>query len=250
MIKINLLPQELAGAKAAGPSFQAGGSLLIALVAIVLLVVNVGLGGYMYFQYSDAMAERNRLQREADAIEEELAETEVQYEEMKTSIERMERLISVAEALDPPDRILWARKLNMLPLLVPEGVYLTEIEVTRNVRLVETDAYLDARNRWEREREGPPPEVEREPVISQTLVLQGVAYVDGGTPNQRLEQLIRFSDNLRGDSVRVPFDREPAFFMEGFTGGIRPSPVSGARIEGREVSRFSFTMNTQARRIR
>lgn len=254
MIKINLLPQEMAGGRpgtaAAGSSFDAGGTAVVALVLLVIFGINIAAGGYLFYTYNEARSKFETTKIEADAIAEELRTTEIKYRDTKSSIERMERMISVAESLDPPDRLLWARKLNMLPLLVPQGIFLTQIDVTREIREVETQASIARRNEWEKARQGPPPEVEKNPVVTQTMNLRGISYAEGGTQNERLEQIITFYRNLQREPVQLPFDDEPTEFLTGFTPNIATSPVSGTTIEGRDVSQFSFTIRTIPREIK
>ncbi len=256
MIKINLLTQDLAQGPGGGPSAPSSATALVTAILVAVFLVNVAIGGGMYYYVSSAQAERDAVRDEANELREELEEMQIVYDERRLDLERMEELIDVAEALDPPDRLLWSRKLNMLPLIVPEGVFLTQIRVNQRVTEVETQSSIERRRAWEQQRgqrgapQQPPP-IERSPVYQQTLVLDGVAYVAGGTDTQRLEQLSLFAQNLRERRVTLPFDTEETAerFIDGFSPNIDPAPAYGSQIEGRDVLVFSFSMETLPMRI-
>lgn len=82
------------------------------------------------------------------------------------------------------------------------------------------------------------------------MTLDGVSHVDQGNPNARLDQITAFFRNLQSRQVTLPFRKETRSFMEGFMPTIDPSPVSSTTIEGREVSRFKFTMRTKSTTIK
>lgn len=256
MIKINLLPQEMMGGKAAGPS-PAGpnaGALLVALVLLILFGLNGAGAFFLFTQYSGAEAEYESIRTQAADVKRQLQDTELKYKDAKGSIERMQKLLKVAEQLDPADRVLWSRKLNMLPYLIPEGVYLTEIRVTQTVREKDSDESVKARNDWQKstdKKKSPtPPPLVKIPVITQTLVLRGISYVPDGTGVQRLQQITDFYNNMMQKKVQVPFDKEPKSFMEGFIGRPNPSALLARTAEGREVSAFSFTITTKSTELR
>lgn len=249
MIKINLLPQEMAGGRAAPGAAPASGSALVALILILVFGIDIVLGGYLFYTHSTSQQRLKDVEARAAAVEESLNEVQSEYNEVQLDMDRMERLIQVAQALDPEDRLLWSRKLNMMPLLIPQGVYLTQIRVTQSVSEVETDESIRRRNEWEKTRKGQPPPVDRVPVYQQTLHMDGVAYIDQGDENQRLAQIIQFHRNLVREEVKLPFDDEESRFLEGFVPNVRPSAVSASTVAGREVSVFTFTVNTKKMKI-
>lgn len=256
MIKINLLTQDMMQGAGGGPSAPSSGTTLVTGVLLAVFLLNAAIGGAMYYYVSTAQAERNVVSAEAAELREELEEMEIVYDERRLDLQRMEELIEVAESLDPPDRLLWSRKLNMLPLIVPEGVFLTEIRVTRRVTEVQTQRSLERQRAFEQrrgQRGAPtqPPPIERAPVYRQTLVMDGVAYVAGGSDTQRLQQISLFAANIRDRRVALPFDDEESAerFIDGFSPNIEPAPATASQIEGREVLVFSFTMETLPLRI-
>lgn len=246
MIKINLLPQELAGGRASSSTASEGVGVVV-LIVVLALALNAGLGFYAYSLQTSSRKLLAETDAEARKVKKELAETQVQYDEAKLSLERMRKLIEVATKLDPDDRLLWSRKLNALPLLVPEGVFLTEVSVTQKVTEKETEASIKARNEWNKKgsKKGTPPEVVKVPVFQQTLVLNGVAYVEGGTDTQRLDNIVRFNNNLQRMKVQLPFDKAPSAFLDGFVPIITLSPVTGQTLDGRDVTSFRFTINSK-----
>ncbi len=249
MIKINLLPQEMAGARAGGAESQGTGTALVALILLILFGADLAIGGYLFFTYTSVDEREDQIEAEAAQVQAELEEVESQYTEVNTNLERMQKLIQVAEALDPPDRLLWSRKLNQLPLLVPDGVFMTQLNVNRQVNEVETEASIKRRNEWEKEREGSPPTPVKVPVYTQTLNLHGVAHVDQGSETQRLQQIVQFHSKLMDERVTLPFDEEPSRFIDGFTPRFRLSPVSTGQIMGREVSEFIFTIDAKKMKV-
>lgn len=249
MIKINLLPQEMAGGRAgAGAPSGGAGSALVFMILLIVFVLDAAIAGVLFVNWNKAKSEYESVKKQSDAVAKELKETEVLYSETKSSLERMSKLIAVARALDPPDRLLWSRKLNALPLLVPEGVFLTQVQVKQKVSEKETPESLKRRNEWEKstnKNKGPAPIKEMVPLYQQTLTVDGVAYVQDGTDNQRLQQIVRFQGNLRDGKVKLPFDKETTSFMDGFIPTVIPSPLSGTQLEGRDVTNFKFTINTK-----
>jgi hypothetical protein len=241
----------MAGGRAAGGSSSAEeGTAVVLLVIIVLLLLNVGAGGYILMQRNSSqslLAEERRLAAIVDA---ELKTTKVEYDELNTSLETMRRLIELAERLDPPDRVLWSRKLNALPMLTPTGVFLTQIEVTQRIQEVDTPESTEAYNRWLQNRRGPQPVIEKVPVVTQQLVMRGISYVESGTATQRLEQYEQFVRNLRSRQVRLPFDQEPSSFMEGLVDLIQLSPYDQTTMQGRDVGTFTVTLTTKPVTIR
>ena len=256
MIKINLLPQEMIGGKAAGPS-PAGanaGSLLVTLVLLLLFATNAIVGFLLFSRWSAASTRHTEISIKAKKAKSDLQDTELRYKDTKGSIERMQKLLKVAQQLDPPDRLLWSRKLNMLPYLVPEGVYLTQIAVTQTTREKDSDESVKARNDWakstDKKKSPQPPPLVKIPVIFQTLTLRGISHVPDGTGVQRLEQITGFHRNMVTQKVQVPFDKEPKSFLDGFINRPVPTSVLGKTLEGREVSVFSYSLITTSTELR
>lgn len=252
MIKINLIPEEMASGKEGGQAVftESSGSLLVAAVLLVLFAANAAMGGYLLVTKRSSEARLAEVKAEAETIKSTLRETESLYRTEQADLRRMERLISVARSLAPADRLMWARKLNMLPLLIPEGVYLEMIEVSQTVNERETDESIRRRNEWMKNRRGESPPVERVPVYNQTLRLQGIAYVPDGTDTQRLSQLLEFFNALAEKQVRLPFEQEPTTFMTNFRRGVNLFPITQKRVAGRDVTEFRVDLTARPMTIR
>jgi Tfp pilus assembly protein PilN len=252
MIKINLLPEDMMGGKGGGgiASTESTGSVIVTLVLLVLFGANAAFGGYLLYTKSNTQARLTEAKAEAEQIKADLKETETTYRTAQADIQRMERLIDVARSLAPPNRLLWSRKLNMLPLLVPEGVFLEGIEVSQTVTERETEDSIKRRNDWMKTKRGNPPAVVRVPVYQQVLRLQGIAYVPDGTDTQRLQQFIEFVRNIQEKAVKLPFEAEPRQFMTHFNAQADFFPVSQKTIAGRNVTEFRVDLRTKPLTIR
>ncbi len=240
MIRINLLPQEASGKaiKSAGPSGSGGilvGGILVITYAVILVAA--------YWVYSGQQAEMKKeaaLKAEAAKIAKEIEAKRKEYKEINEALDVLRNQNSVLEILDPEKRLFWAEKLNILPMLVPDGVYLTEIKVTEDIREVETPESRRRHAEWAKTRKGNQPPKETKPVIKQKLELSGVSYVQDGTSDQRLQLVIDFHNSLNYDLVRVPYSGEKTGFLEYMQPGINFDPVEGEKVTGRDVMKFKF----------
>jgi hypothetical protein len=121
--------------------------------------------------------------------------------------------------------------------------------VTQKVTEVQTEESVKQMNDWAKTKKGPQPLPVRVPVINSTMILKGLAYVEQGNPNQRLEQINLFNMNLRTKKVKLPFDAEPSSFMDEFSPTIIYAPTSTSTVDERSVSNFTFTLNAKPMRI-
>lgn len=250
MIKINLLQQEAGGSRAlAGPSMSApgGGTFMVAGILLAAFVVILGYGGLRFFTWQNDVAATQQVRNRAAALEREIRQKEDQFEELQ-EIERVLRnQIALLETLDPPDRLFWAEKLNLLPMYVPDGVFLTTIRVTESSREVETAESRRRQDDWRRRparTRGPQPPQQYQTVITQQLQLDGVSYVTDGTSDNRLALITTFLRDLQTKEVTSPSTGEPTMFMNNFR-DITYSNIEGVTLAGRECSRFSFTLRAR-----
>ena len=143
-IKVNLLPREAAAAPArAGlavrmPKLAVGGGLLtqIATGALVLLIVVLGLMGYMAWRDKGAFAkEITGLKAQNDALKAQLTELRV-AEEAKREIQRRIEIIGrVAKSQGVP-----VAMMNGVLKAVPQGIWLTSLEMKPQEMKVKVDA--------------------------------------------------------------------------------------------------------------
>lgn len=251
MITINLLQTETRSKAAAsiGEPSQASGGVLVAVVLLAVFGLAGGLLAYFYLdlarvqnEQAEIRQERNSLRAERDALEEE-------YETLREALETLRNQDRMLAILDPEDRLYWAEKLNILPMYVPDGVFLTRIRVTEQVQEVETPESRQAYEAWERQRrrgtrEDPPRRV-MVPVIRQTLELDGVAYEPDGTSADRLSKIIAFYNALENDRVELPFSGEEVSFMDNMSSPITYRPFTESAVQGREVTEFRFVIQSR-----
>lgn len=250
MIKVNLLPQEVAvtGRAAARPlGGPVSGGAVVAL-ALVLAYVLVSIVGFLviYKRIQSDSAVKIAEQKYQKVLDD-IAKLEKNFKELKTLRALYENQLEVLNALDPKERLLWCEKFNLLPQLVPEGVFLTRIKVDEEVKEVETAESLRRQQEWQKAgSRGARPPVVKKPQIRQTLTLEGVAYLEGGQSDRRLELIIAFLNSLRSKEAVVPYTKKAKSFMEIFEGeDVSWDPIIGDRVADREVSRFVFKIKTR-----
>lgn len=251
MIEINLLPEterkgrataaRKPGAAAGGPSGMEGLAVLAFAAIVTIVVVAGGL-----FSFSKVRAAEQHVQAKRQELRK--VENEIQKHAREArQIRRMREVLNnqweVLQALDPPDRILWAEKLDMLANLMPPNVFLTNIEVTENLVEVETQASIRNRRRWERnDKQGPRPPVVKKPVITYRLVLKGLTT--GSDNVEQFDNVLKFHQALVNHE-RVDEDGVKRAFMDGFNPNIEFESVRATLYQGFPVNEFSFRMRTK-----
>lgn len=226
----------------------AGGGAVVALFLVVAYLVVIAVGLYVFngkYQSDNAVRQAESAKKDAQA---KIDKLEKEFTELKTIKALYENQLEVLKALDPPDRLLWCEKLNLLPQLVPEGIYLTRVKVDETVKEVETPDSIRKNREWAQAgRKGAKPQTVKKPVITQTLTIEGVVYVEGSQADKkRLQLYIDFVQNLRNKEAIIPFTQKPKSFMDFFKGEEVAEPFVGDTIAGREVSRFTIKLRTQA----
>jgi Tfp pilus assembly protein PilN len=249
MIKINLLQQEGGGRAMAGSSVPApgGGTFLVAGILLAAFVVILGYGGFRFVTWQADVARTQEVRSKNEALGREITQKEEQFEELQELERVLKNQIALLETLDPPDRLFWAEKLNLLPLYIPDGVFLTTIRVTESSREVETSDSRRRQDEWRRKpsrSRGPQPAQEFQTVITQQLVLEGVSYVAEGTSDDRLALIATFLRDLQNKEVTSPSTGESVMFMENFR-DINYSDIEGVTLAGRECSKFAFTLRAR-----
>lgn len=257
MIQINLLDQP--GAKttkvssAAGSAFSApakpSGSpavtVVVLLLAGVLLVVNAGAA---YFAYSNVLQSENSLEQVKNSqkkLKDEIAHKMSQAEQIRHYREVVSNQMDVLRSLDPPNRILWCEKINELSDLMPPKVFLSEIKVTENSKMVETQQSKDARANWEKSPKKsklPPPPVVQKPVISYDVFVTGLAL--GRDNVEQMKNVTAFHKALIENSG-VDASGKPIHFMDGFNDNIEFESLEATLYEGTPVNKFVFKLTTK-----
>lgn len=247
MIKINLLPQEAIGKAVAGPSSSGGGSVV--MVAAVLAVMYLGIIGGAWFVYQQGETAKKAeaaLKKQNDDLKTTLSDKEKEFKEVSDALAVLRNQKAVLDTLDPPDRLFWAEKWNILPALVPDGVYITDIKVTEDVKEIETEESRAAQAEFTKAKKpGTPPKKQTTPVITQKLEIMGVAYVAEGTSDQRLQLVIDFYRSLQDKKAKIPFSGEEVDFLRYMNPTISYDPVEGISVNGREVTKFKFYVQSK-----
>jgi hypothetical protein len=222
----------------------------------MIAIVAVGGSGYAAFtKYSELqqvkqdLADKEDKKKELTTLAEERGR---EFELLKQKRDNAIAKIQVLLMLDPPDRLLWAEKLNMIADLRPDGVAVTEMDLNEEVQLVETLESLEARQNYKKipanQRQGAKePAPKKVPIIKQTFRVTGVAF----EPQQsdRLTHITNFYDALREYYRKDTTDSSLRRFMDGFNQDP-PSYGDFRDIEdylgtGRRVTEFTITIETK-----
>jgi hypothetical protein len=267
MIRVNLLPQTTDAkgkAKAAGAAGGGAGTspAVVNLLIVMILAGSFGGAGYWWWNTQNIIKSKEEQQANLKDEVKDLEEVErIKGQDFRKLKELEEAALAKGQVLltlDPPDRIIWAEKLNMLSELRPEGISLTELKLEEDVKLINSPQYKDALKEWERakaeaakskkKRGGPkvPPKPKpiKIPVITQTLELTGIAYKL--TLQERLEDINGLRDSLNSYYVTLP-DKTIRRFMDGLDSEIRRGDIQeieNYQNSGRLVTQFSFTIKT------
>jgi len=224
MIKINLLPPELQGKKgrakvrtaAFGGISPAAGTALMAGVLVALLAAWIIVGyGLIWSPISKAEAKESAMKGEHDAQKKILDGKNAEHKVRLAKWKLMQDQKEILQELKPANRLLWSEKLNMLVNLVPEDIYITGVEVTEKVDLVETASSKEAGAAYAKKKKesetgvldekqkaaklrdvGPTPKIVYKSVISQTLIIKAATLIreDGA---DRIAKVSEFERNMQ-----------------------------------------------------
>lgn len=256
MIKINLLPQELSGKaprRASAPSEGTGTVVATALVFIAIV------GAAFFFiikTTNDSKRSLATAKTKQAAIKADLQALQSEWETLERDLRVLRVQYSVINSLDPEDRLLWTKKLNMLPSVVPDNVFLSEIKVNETVTVRETPESMKRMADYNRvpanRRTGAPPTRENEVILSQTLEMVGIAYSPENLSDERIGKIVEFSKNLQEKPVLIPWSQKEERFMDGFAPfSIKfNSAIEEVTAGTRQVSRFSIQLLTKSITVR
>lgn len=246
MIQINLLPDSTKAKskpkKRSSSSISTGGPIIV-LFALVAFGGVGALGFASWNSVHKVKANFLKLRAEKQAVEKEVDQFSSKAKEIKRLRQLFTNQWEVLQSLDPPDRILWAEKVNMLAELMPTDVFLTKVELEENVVEVEIESSIQARQAWEKGgKKGDKPEVVKKPVITYDFTLTGLATGDDNV--EQFDNVIKFHDalvsaestNARGETRR---------FMDRFDPNVEFETVEAVLYEGVPVNKFIFKLRTQ-----
>ncbi|MEQ8820074.1 MAG: hypothetical protein RLY93_07490 [Sumerlaeia bacterium] len=252
MIRINLLAQQQASGKAAAAPKAGGGGgfnatgLLVAVILLIALGAALGSALMFFNRVRESQLAVERLQAEKKSIDAEINKKRADSEDLARTLSVLKTQYVVLQALDPPDRLLWSRKLNVLPMYVPGGIFLTDITVTENVKEVELPESRRRYADWEKnDKKGTPPTRTFKPVITQQMSLKGVSFVTEGGSSERIRKIIDFYNDLRDKKVTLEWNGEEVNFMDKFKDEEAFSDFESVEIDKRQCTKFAFNFTTR-----
>jgi Tfp pilus assembly protein PilN len=243
MIKVNLLPQELAGRKRKEKIGAPKPSIIVVLVVGALFVLVALEALLVYRATASSTNELKQTVSERDAIQKKIEALETQYKTLKEIKAMVANQIEILNSLSPPDRLLWSEKLYMLADLIPSNVYITDLRMTENIESVETLESQQHRMDWEKAgKKGTAPPVVKKPIIKQSLQITGITYAENS--EKRLQLVLDFLNALQNHSYRTA-SGEVRRFMDNFDDLIKIVRIPTVVVQGVEVSQFTFIITSR-----
>lgn len=249
MIQINLLdPAQVKGGRksiAAIPSGASGaGSFIVAAAVVLALGLNLALGWSAWQRVAVSQAACARVKSDYKSVQAEIDAKTKDADQVRKFREVVANQMDVLRSLDPPDRILWSQKINMLASLVPAAVFVDEVRVNEDVQMVETDASKTAIENWKKNtknNKGPQPKQVFRPVIRYHMVLVGLAM--GKDNIEQFNNVMAFHRALTGHRT-VDAAGHAQRFMDGFESDVKFDVIKGEVYEEVPVNKFVFKLTT------
>ncbi|OQB22650.1 MAG: hypothetical protein BWY12_00691 [candidate division BRC1 bacterium ADurb.Bin183] len=250
MIKINLLPPEKIKAKKDSSRASAPPSSATPFVAIILILVYIVAIAFAYWVIKTKMDDDKKvvsLTQNRDNLKKNVESRQKEFKELLDLRMMLSNQIEILKSLDPPDRLLWAEKINMMADIVPKGVYLTNIVVTEDLQEVETEESKNARITWEKggKKGNAPPSVKK-PLVTQTLAISGVTWHEDA--DQRLQLIMKFHDGMKNYSNRGS-NGKTRNFMDNFQDLIGIEGTYEETVAGRPINRFKLILKTKPQTV-
>jgi Tfp pilus assembly protein PilN len=243
MIKINLLPAEVAGRKRRERAIAPKTSSVVLIIIVLCYVFVAGEAWWVYNKSAASNKAVMDLRAERDAKKSQIDKISSEFKTLKALKEIATNQIEILNSLDPPTRLLWAEKINMLAELIPRNVYVTSIVMTEKTDMVVTAESRRRIAEWEKQgKKGPKPPEVKKPVITQTLNLSGVTWDENS--EERLQRVVDFYYALKDFSTTAP-NGEVRRFMDNFKDNIQIAPITSDRIANVPVRKFEFIIVTK-----
>jgi hypothetical protein len=247
MIRINLLDQSPGKRNAVGdPSLpQGGGSVIVLLAAMVMITLNGGLAMKAWKNVGRAKADFQGIKAERDGLKANINSQLNEADQIREFREIVANQMDVLRSLDPQDRILWCEKVNMLANLIPANVFLVDLEITEDVKMVETEQSKIAREKWKttskKKRKGDEPKPVFKPVIKYKMDITGLAL--GKDSVEQFNNVLSFHEAMIAHQEVDAFGKDQRF-MDGFNSNIEFDTVETMVYEGTPVNKFIFKLQT------
>lgn len=252
MIQINLLDQtqsrgrsrRAGAAKSGGGSSSGIGGVVVAIVALGMVALNGGVAWTCYKTVHDAGEDARVAKGKLKTIEDQIAATYQSSEQIRTFEQVVNNQKEVLETLDPPDRVLWCEKINMLANLIPTKVFVSKIEVVEAVEMIETKESIEARKKWEaedKEKRGPEPEAVKRPVIHYDIAVTGLAT--GESNVEQFDNVMAFHKAIISHEWTDDYGAKHRF-MDGFVDNVDFGVIEATNYDGVPVNQFVFKLRT------
>jgi hypothetical protein len=245
MIKINLLPAEAIGKKRKERVAVPRTSTITVIIIIICYALVAGEAWWVYNKKAKSQEDLENLLAERDALKTQIAKISEEFKSLKRLKELAANQIEILNSLDPPNRLLWSEKINMMAELIPRNVYIIQLEMTEDTKMVITKESRTKIKEWEDGgKKGPKPPEIKKPVITQTLKISGITYDEDS--EERLQRVVDFYYALKNFSW-VGKKGEVRRFMDHFREeiGIARIPITSDNVAGVPVRRFQFILITK-----
>ena len=253
MIQINLLDQSTGRKqrssgfnprKSGSSSGPGAGSLILSLAIFLMAGLCGSLGWTCYAKVHQAGEEYRELQRQVDGFKLKIEATKSKSQQVQEYRKVIENQLDVLNSLDPPHRILWCEKINMLANLVPNDVFISEINVNEKVNMVETHHSKADRDQWAKtdvKKRGKEPEKVMKPVIRYDFQVTGLAL--GQDNVEQFDNVLKFQKAV-AEYKLTEANGSVHRFMDGFEKDIDFKSVESTLHEGVPVNQFIFQLTT------
>lgn len=258
MITINLLPQESGKSRRKQGNFPAAsdgmsgggdgsalGGLLVVLALVAAVAVNGWVGWQKYSEVSRAKKAYEKVDKDRRELRQDINKLEDEARFIRDAIKVLESQQAILKSINPEDRILWCEKLNMIANFVPSGVYISEILISEDVEMVETEASRKARDEWEKKRDadkdsaGPEPKRKMRPIISYDLTITGLAT--GNTNVIQDNKVSEFLDKM----TTYEWPGNGRKFMDDFLPEVTINSIMTKIYEEEPVTEFTVLLRTK-----
>jgi hypothetical protein len=253
MIQINLLDQTQARnrTRRTGPTPGGGGgqgsifgSLVVFWVALFMVGANGYVGWTLYQKVSSSGDEARRLRAEIADVEKQIATHQEKSEVIRNFQSVLTNQKEVLRTLDPADRILWCEKVNMLSGLIPQDVFVSDVDIVEVVELIETEQSRKAREKWEaqpKNKRADAPEIVKKPVIHYKVTMTGLAT--GRDSVVQFDNVLAFHKAMMAHQQTMA-DGTVRRFMDGFVQNVEFGMIESTTYEGVPVNKFVFNLRT------
>ncbi|MCE5228108.1 hypothetical protein LLG95_00745 [bacterium] len=223
----------------------AGGVSFVVIAAVILMIaLNGAVGWTCWSAISDSSNKYEAVAAKYKKVQGQIDSKMKTADEVRKFREVVSNQMDVLRTLDPPDRILWSQKINMLASLIPSDVFIDEVRINEDVQMVETEASRKAIETWKKsndQKKGAQPKQVFRPVLRYHLTLSGLAMgEDHDAQNNNVMAFQRALNEYQTTDAVGHAHR----FMDGFQQEMQFEVIKGEVYEGVAVNKFVFKLTT------